>query len=164
MMQSESPPEDARISIDVDGDWYYNDLPIINETVLAFLQAHVTAAPGGGWMVQVDAETCPLVVADTPFVIADITIVPPADGDDECRLEARLNDKTREPFDIAGLHLRETGVPYSRVKQGRFPARLRRQAWNSLTPLIEHDAATDTYLVCTGSQRHPLVILPAADR
>ena len=127
-MHSDPPPADARISIDVDGDWYYNDLPIVNQTVLAFLQAHVTAAPG------------------------------------ECRLEARLNDQTREPFDIAGLHLRDTGIPYSRVKQGRFPARLRRQAWNSLTPLIEHDPATDTYRVCTGGQHYPLEILPAGDR
>jgi len=50
---------------------------------------------------------------------------------------ATLNDTSREPFALEALHVDEQGIPRSRVKGGRFAARLSRAATYQLLQFVE---------------------------
>ncbi len=136
------------IRIDKEGAWFFNDSPIINSAVLDLFNRHIEPAPDGGYLLKIDGETCPLVVEDTPYVVAGLS--PDELG---CGLTARLNDGTHETFSPETLRIGETGIPYCTVKNGRFPARLLRPAWNSLALHIEEDGS-GRYALVIGGTKH----------
>ena len=126
-----------RISIDKDGTWFYNDLPIINRNISLFFMHHLEPASGGGYLLRIGEETCPVIVEDVPFVVLDVW------KETSAGCEAffiRLNDETCERLDMGTLKIRHDNVPVCMVKEARFPARFSRPAYYRLAEyVVEHE-------------------------
>lgn len=136
----------GEIRIDKEGQWFFNNLPIINRMIYLFFCQHVEPAAGGGYQLRVGQETCPLVVEDTPFVVT--RIVPAG-------LEGfiiKLNDETEEALDLNTFFIGRKNIPYCRVKDRKFPARFLRAPYYALAEHIEEGSAGKFFLV-VGSQR-----------
>jgi hypothetical protein len=118
----ETPPSEWRLPklrIDVDGDWFDDDVEITHPGILANLRGNLRK-DAGGHFIQTRVRI-PVEVADAPFVVTRVE----RRGD---RLHLWLNDGSEE--DVAGSAVRigAADVPYSPVKQGAFEARLTRAA------------------------------------
>lgn len=145
-------PGTGEIRIDREANWYYNGLPIINQNIYRFFNQHVEHAPQGGYQLRVGNETCPLQVEETPFVVKFLWLVDsPGSG-----FAIRLNDGTEEPFAVETLRISAGDVPYCRVRNGRFPARLLRPAWNALAPHIDSDERQSGWAIQLGDRRWPI--------
>lgn len=149
-------PGNGEIRIDREANWYYNGLPIVNRNIYRFFNQHVEHASGGGYELRIGNETCPLLVEDTPFVVQLLwQVEAPGQG-----FAIRLNDGTEEPFAVETLRISTGDVPYCRVRDGRFPARLLRPAWNALAPYVDCDAQESGWAIQLDGQRWPIEIGP----
>ncbi len=131
--------EKQTIKIDKEGNWFYNDLPIINKKIFLFFNQHIIKDGKGGYLLQVGKETCKLVVEDTPYVVAKITFV---SSDKEGRefFRIKLNDETEEKLDMNTFYIGKDNIPYCRVKKGLFPARFLRPPYYQLAQHIQQEA------------------------
>jgi hypothetical protein len=71
-------------------------------------------------------------------------------------VEIHLSDGSREPLDASTLVLDGRGIPYCRVKEGGFRARLSVAAWLQLATRIEADPASGAPALVLGNRRIPL--------
>ena len=137
MLSAHTEAQECSITIDKDGTWFYNGLPIINKAIYLFFNQHLESTPEGGYRLRIEEETCPVLVEDTPFVVVDLRRDHTTEG-----LEAfwiRLNDETWEQLDLTTLKIRNDNVPCCRVKKGMFPARFSRPAYYRLAEhVVEH--------------------------
>ncbi len=152
-MEPEKIINQGVIRIDKEGNWFYNDLPIINETIFRLFNESIEPLEdGGGYILRIGEETCPLEVEDTPFVVASVWFSETAVKGESCFV-ARLNDGTEERFALETLHIGAENVPYCRVKDGSFPARLLRSAWNKLMPYIEEEEGAEQYFILLNEKK-----------
>ena len=139
------------LSIDKEGNWFYNGSQIINRNIYLFFNKHIEKDPGGGYLLRIEGETCRLRVEDTPYVVTAVSLV--QDGEaDHSRFMVRLNDGTTEPLDPATLYIGEANVPYCSVKEGAFPARLLRPAYYELAVYIRQEG-DDLFFVELNNKR-----------
>jgi hypothetical protein len=136
--------------IDRDGTWRHEGVEVTHPGVLQNLYANLRA-DGDGYHLQVGPWRVPVEVDDVPFVIARAEL-----ADDRGAIDVYLSDGTREPLDAATLALGARGVPYCRVKGGRFRARLSVPAWLQLAERVELDAESGRPTLVLGDQRIPL--------
>ncbi len=136
-----------RLRIDVDGDWYDDDVAVTHEGILANLRAGLRR-DAQGYFIQTRVRI-PVEVADTPFVVT--------------RFERRgdgfavfLNDGTDETVDPDTIRVGARDVPYCAVKGGRFEARLSRAAAHQLWALAEHDEGEARSVLRQGSREYSL--------
>lgn len=129
-MSSELPPGVSlpRFRIDRDGDWFSEDGAITHEGIVAHLRENLKEEDGS-YFVQTGRWKLPVEVEDTPFTA--VRFETDAEG-----AIVLLNDGSRERLDSSTLRFTEGGVPYCRVKGGRFEARLTRAATHQLLNLI----------------------------
>ena len=125
----ETPPSEWRLPklrIDVDGDWFDDDVQITHPGILANLRGNLRK-DAGGHFIQMRVRI-PVEVADAPFVVTRVE----RRGD---LLHIWLNDGSEEDVVAAAVHIGAADVPYSPVKRGAFEARLSRAAaYQFLTP------------------------------
>ena len=125
----DTPPAEWRLPklrIDVDGDWFDDDVQITHPGILANLRGNLRK-DGDGHFIQTRVRI-PVVVADAPFVVTRVE----RRGD---LLHIWLNDGSEEDVAAAAVHIGAADVPYSPVKGGTFEARLSRAAaYQFLTP------------------------------
>jgi hypothetical protein len=115
-----------KLRVDVDGDWYDDDVQVTHHGVLANLQGNLRR-DAGGYFIQTRVRI-PVEVADVPFVV---TRVERRGGG----LRVWLNDGSQEDVDRATLRTGPNDVPYCAVKGGAFEARFSRAAAYQLLSL-----------------------------
>jgi hypothetical protein len=138
-----------RFRIDRDGDWFSEDGAITHEGIVANLRENLKEEDGR-YFVQAGRWRLPVEVEDTPFTA--VRVETDAEG-----AIVLLNDGSRERLDPTALRFTEGGVPYCRVKGGRFEARLTRAAAYQLGQLLEYDEASHQATLVLAGARYPLV-------
>jgi hypothetical protein len=137
-----------RLRITRDGEWLHDDEEITHPGIVANLRDNLRVDEHGHYL-EIGPVRVPVEVADAPFVIVRVE---PEGG----QLVLTLNDLSREPLAVTTLRFGEGGVPYCRVKGGRFEARLSRAATYQLLERAEYDEAGGAATLVLGAVRHPL--------
>jgi len=136
-----------KLRVDVDGNWYDDDVEITHHGVLANLRGNLRR-DAEGYFIQTRVRI-PVTVDDVPWVVTRIE----RRGD---RLHAVLNDGTETAVDPATLRIGPGDVPYCTVKDGAFEARLSRPATFQLLALGEYDERTERGALRLGGRRYDL--------
>lgn len=134
-MPEDVPP--CHIRIDKEGNWYYQDLPIINKKIYLHLNQCLSREPSGRYILSMNGEKCYLEVEDTPFVIQEVYVSP--DASPSPSLVVKLNDGTEEPLQADTLRVGQDNILYCRVKEGVYEARLLRNAYYQLAEFLQQD-------------------------
>jgi hypothetical protein len=72
------------------------------------------------------------------------------------QLILELNDGSQEPFDPESLRIGDRDVPYTRVKNGEFPARFSRPAYYQLARFIVSDDEQREFFLLLDGKRIPI--------
>jgi hypothetical protein len=134
-MPEDVPP--CHIRIDKEGNWYYQDLPIVNKKIYLYLNQCLAQEPSGRYILSMNGENCYLEVEDTPFVIQEVVASP--NPDHPTSLLLKLNDGTEETLKVETLRVGQDNVLYCKVKEARFEARLLRSAYYQLAQFLQQD-------------------------
>jgi hypothetical protein len=116
--------------------------------ILANLRSSLRVDADGHYL-DLGPVRVPVEVEDAPFVVLRVE----PEGD---RLILTVNDLSREPLMPGTLRFGADGVPYCRIKQGRFEARLSRAAAYQLLQHVESDQAGDAATLVVGNTRSAL--------
>ena len=134
------------LSIARDGDWRHGGEAITHAGILTHLWERLRV-DAGGYYLEVGSGRVPVEVEDAPFVVLRVEL-------DHGPVTVVLSDGSREELAVATLRLGPGEVPYCRVKDGRFEARLSRAAAWQLLQAMELDEATGgAALVLAGRRR-----------
>ena len=90
----------------------------------------------------------PVQVDDAPFVVVRAEAGPEPEA-----VALHLSDGSQEPLDTGTLVLDRRGVPYCRVKDGRFRARFSVPAWLQLAGRVEDDPGSGEPALILGGRR-----------
>jgi hypothetical protein len=151
MAEPASPPPAEwklpRLRVDVDGDWYDEDVEITHPGVLANLRSNLRR-DAGGYFIQTRVRI-PVEVEDVPWVVTRVE-------SREERLRGLLNDGSEADIDPATLRLGPGDIPYCPVKGGGFEARFSRAAAFQLLALAEYDERTGAGRLRLGGREYAL--------
>jgi hypothetical protein len=136
-----------RLRIDVDGDWFDDDVLITHAGILANLRSQLKR-DAEGYFIQTRVRI-PVEVEDAPFVVTRIE----RRGE---TLHAFLSDSTESDVDAATLRVGPDDVPYCAVKGGVFEARLSRAAAFQLLALADYDEGTGRGALRLAGREYPL--------
>jgi hypothetical protein len=136
--------------IDREGVWRHEGVEVTHPGVLGNLYANLRA-DGESYYLQVGPLRIPVRVDDAPFVV--VRAEPGADPDS---VSVHLSDGNQEPLETGSLVLDRRGIPYCRVKGGRFRARFSVSAWLQLAEKVELDPETGEPALVLGDRRMPL--------
>jgi hypothetical protein len=137
MTAAADPGLSGAFRIDRDGIWHHEGVEVTHPGVLRNLYANLQVDGQGGHHLQAGPLRVPVQVDDAPFLVVRVE-QPRQPG----ATEVHLSDGSRERLDPGTLTLDARGIPYCRVKGGRFRARLSLAAWLQLAPGVELDPAT----------------------
>jgi hypothetical protein len=141
------PGSPGTFRIDREGTWRHEGVEVTHPGVLRNLYANLRA-DASGYHLQAGPLRVPVQVDDTPFVVVRVEA-----GSDPGAIAAYLSDGSQEPLDPATLMLDRRGIPYCRVKDGRFRARLAVPAWLQLAGKVEPDPESGQPILILGSRR-----------
>jgi hypothetical protein len=133
--------------IDREGVWRHEGVEVTHPGVLRNLYANLRA-DGDTHYLQVGPRRVPVDVDDSPFVVIRAETRPDQEG-----VGLHLNDGSYEPLDLGTLILDRRGVPYCRVKDGRFRARFSVSAWLQLAGQVQDDPGSDAPVLSLGGRR-----------
>ncbi|MGH7313928.1 MAG: hypothetical protein ACREJV_12210 [Candidatus Rokuibacteriota bacterium] len=136
-----------RLRVDVNGDWYDEDVEITHPGILANLRATLRR-DAQGYFIQTRVRI-PVEVEDVPWVLTRVE----SPGE---RLRGVLNDGTETDIDPAALRLGPGDIPYCPVKDGAFEARFNRAAAFQLLALAEYDERTGAGRLRLGGREYAL--------
>ena len=136
-----------KLRIDVNGDWFDEDVEITHPGVLANLRSGLRR-DAQGHFIQTRVRI-PVEVADAPFVVTRFERRAPG-------FVALLNDGTEEAVDLATLRIGPGEIPYCAVRGGIFEARFSRAAAWQLLTLAEYDERTGRGVLRHGAREHAL--------
>ena len=136
--------------IDRDGAWHHEGVEVTHPGVLRNLYQNLRE-DGETYHLEVGPMRVPVQVDDAPFIV-----VRTEPESDRGTAEAHLSDGSREQIDADTLALDQHGVPYCRVKNGRFRARLSVAAWLQLAATVEADPRSGEPVLVLGRRRFPL--------
>ncbi|HOJ13045.1 MAG TPA: DUF1285 domain-containing protein [Deltaproteobacteria bacterium] len=137
----------ARIRIDREGRWYYNDAEIVNPMVLRTFFNALTRDDHGRYCLVIEPEICYVEVEDTPLVVSCIR------GEPDTGLFLRLNNLETYPLDPSRLSIGDANVLYYTLPDG-MKVRFSRQAYYSLALMMEE---LDGSIVLTiAGKPHPI--------
>ncbi|HEV8458871.1 MAG TPA: hypothetical protein VGR44_11295 [Methylomirabilota bacterium] len=137
-----------RLRIDREGAWFHEDEEITHPGILGNLWGSLRV-DAEGHFIRIGPARVPVEVEDAPFVA--VRVEPAGDG-----LALTLNDMSREPLAPESLAFKSGGIPYCRVKGGRFICRLSRAATYQLLQHVEQDEAGGGATLVLGGARYPL--------
>ena len=143
-----------RLRITRDAAWLHEGEEVAHSGILATLWGGLCVDAAGHYL-QIGPVRVPVEVEDAPFVVLRVE-------DEGDRLMLTLSDLSREPLSPDTLRFGEGGVPYCRVKDARFDARLSRAAAYQLLQHVEPDAARNSATLVIGSARYLLSGLSSA--
>jgi len=143
------PPEwkVPKLRIDVNGDWFDDDVEVTHPGVLANLRANLRR-DAQGHFIQTRVRI-PVDVADAPLVVVRFER---SDGG----FVAFLNDGTQERIEPPALRIGPRDIPYCAVRNGTFEARFSRAAAYQLLGMAEYDERTGRGVLRHGTREHEL--------
>ena len=143
------PPEwkVPKLRIDVNGDWFDDDVEVTHPGVLANLRANLRR-DAQGYFIQTRVRI-PVDVADAPLVVVRFER---SDGG----FVAFLNDGTQERIEPPALRIGPGDIPYCAVRNGTFEARFSRAAAYQLLGMAEYDERTGRGVLRHGTREHEL--------
>jgi len=143
------PPEwkVPKLRIDVNGDWFDDDVEVTHAGVLANLRGNLRR-DAQGYFIQTRVRI-PVDVADAPLVVVRFER---SDGG----FVAFLNDGTQERIEPPALRIGPRDIPYCAVRNGTFEARFSRAAAYQLLGMAEYDERTGRGVLRHGTREHEL--------
>ena len=143
------PPEwkVPKLRIDVNGDWFDDDVEVTHPGVLANLRANLRR-DAQGYFIQTRVRI-PVDVADAPLVVVRFER---SDGG----FVAFLNDGTQERIEPPALRIGPRDIPYCAVRNGTFEARFSRAAAYQLLGMAEYDERTGRGVLRHGARGYEL--------
>ena len=136
-----------KLRVDVNGDWFDDDVEITHAGILANLRSGLRH-DAQGYFIQTRVRI-PVEVEDVPFVVARIE----RRGE---TLHAFLSDGAETDVDPATLRVGPDDVPYCGVRDGAFEARLSRAAAFQLLALADYDEGTGRGALRLGGREYVL--------
>ena len=133
--------------IDREGVWHHEDVEVTHPGVLRNLYANLRAE-AETYHLQVGPRRVPVQVDDAPFVVVRAEA-----GADPESVTLHLSDGSRERLEAGTLLMDRRGVPYCRVKDGQFRARLSIAAWLQVAQNVEVDSASGDLSLVLGGRR-----------
>jgi len=137
------------ISIDKEGNWFYQGQQIVNRQVYLLFSQNLERDGSGRYILRIGEETCLIAVEDTPFVITDIYLVSQVEPA-KSSFTIRLNDETEEVLNLETLFVGKDNVLYCAVKEGKFKARFLRPSYYRLAEHIVQEAEDRFYIPLNG--------------
>ena len=141
------------ISINKEGEWFYNDRKIIHPTVLRIFNDGLSRAGDGRYYLEVDGDVAEVVVEDAPFVVK--RVMPAIDEGKLCGFVISLSDDTEDILNLDTLKINDKNVPYCLVKGGLL-AKFSSKAYYMLSEYIEHDEHQDSYYIKIKSKKNQI--------
>jgi len=145
-----TPPAEWKLPdlrVDVDGEWFDEGVQVTHPGILANLRGNLRR-DGEGYFIQTRVRIA-VRVDDVPWVVTRLE----RRGE---RLHGVLNDGSEETIDPSTFRLGDGDVPYCRVKNGAFEARLSRAATFQLWALADYDEASGRGALRLGGREYPL--------
>ena len=124
-MKSRRESKKPGIFIDSRGRWFHDGVRITHRWTYLENNRNLDVDEEGRFFVEESGSRVYVECEDTPFVVTMVTRT--EDG-----FSVRLNDESREKLDFTTLTIAERNIPYIRVKNGKFEARLLRAAYYEL--------------------------------
>ena len=140
------PP--GTFQIDRDGLWRHEGQEVTHPGVLRNLFANLRVDADGHYL-QVGPARIPVDVEDAPFVAVRVE-APRESADGPLSLRIYLSDGDEETLVPDSVWLHADGVPYCRVKSGRFTARFALPAWLQLAHFVEEGPGGEAILALAG--------------
>jgi hypothetical protein len=134
-----------RFFIDKAGNWFQDGIKIRHRGTYLYNNRLLDRDDEGRFFVDEGSGRLYVEVEDTPYVVK---MVYRRGGD----FYLRLNDETEEILDFGTLRLTAGNVPYAKVKDKRFEARLSRPAYYELMKYAGKEG--DFYIIEAGGVRH----------
>jgi len=127
-----SGAELEEIRLDDRGRWTHEGLDFENQRIIDLFSRSVDRTEGGTWVLEVGRFTYPITVDDVGFFVErfDDSTDPPT---------IKLSDETREQLDIDSLEYEPGGRLYCHIKEGRFRARFKRDAYYDAAEYVIED-------------------------
>ena len=114
-----------RIFIYSRGRWFHDGVRITHRWTYLENNKNLDIDEDGKFFVEEGGSRVYVECEDTPFVVTMVSKT--EDG-----FSVRLNDESREKLDFSTLTIAEQNIPYVRVKNGKFEARLLSAAYYEL--------------------------------
>lgn len=124
-MKSSRQNKEPRIFIDSRGRWFHDGVRITHRWTYLENNRNLDMDKDGRLFVEEQGSRVYVECEDTPFVVTMVTKT--EDG-----FSMRLNDESIEKLDLRTLTITEQNIPYVRVKDGKFKARLLSAAYYEL--------------------------------
>ena len=136
-----------RFFIDKKGNWFQDGIRIRHRGTYLYNNRLLDMDEEGRFFVDEGSGRLYVEVEDTPYVVKMID----RRGED---ISVKLNDGTEETLDLGSLRLSGEKVPYVRVKNNRFEARLLSPAYYELMKYVRKEGSD--YFIELGGVRHYL--------
>lgn len=161
LTESEIPADPmlpSGITVDREGDWYYQEDKIIREDILELFLSNLRLTPGGTFVIDWRGQHCSLQVADTPFIVSRVDRIR-SQGTKHEEIQVLLKHLPRpEVLDPSTLQVGAGNVPYCSIRNGQFRARFSRPAYYQLAAWIQADPDTDGFYLELNECRYPIRI------
>jgi len=141
------PGLSGALRIDREGAWHHEGVEVTHPGVLRNLYANLRA-DGEAYHLQAGPLRVPVHVDDAPFVVMRVE-----PGPEPGAVLVHLSDGSHEQLDAGTLVLDRRGIPYCRVKDGRFRARLSVSAWLQLAADVAVDPGSGEPVLVLGDRR-----------
>ena len=142
--------EVSSIFIDKEGRWFYQGLEMVRRDIVLLFYQHLHLDGQGQYLIRLGGEERYLEVEDTAFMVSRIDLQTHGDGGASFRIW--LNDDSQAALNLDTLFVGKGNVLYCRVKEGRFPARFRRQAYYQLAEHVQEK--NGKYLISLNGRSH----------
>jgi hypothetical protein len=152
------PMLSSGISVDLEGDWYYQEDKIIREDILELFLSNLCLTSGGTFVIDWRGQRCALEVTDTPFIVSRVDRIS-SEGTKHEEIQIQLKHLPQpEILDPSTLRVGKGNVPYCSVRNGQFQARFSRPAYYQLAAWIESDPDTGAFYLELNGRRYPITI------
>ncbi len=149
-MEEDEKRELRPIFINKEGQWFYQGSEMNRCDIVLLFYQHLHMDGQGQYSIRLGGEECYLEVEDTAFVVSRVDL--PSHGEGGTGFRIWLNDDSQETLDLDTLFVGKGNVLYCRVKEGKFPARFRRQAYYQLANHVEE--GNGEYLISLNGEKH----------
>ena len=150
------------ITIDQEGNWFYQGQPIIRENILELFYDNLKfEADSRAFVIQWQGRRYRLQVNDSPYVI---TRVDRREEGGTATIELTLKHRARrETLDPATLTVGAHHVLYCRTQDGRMPTRFSRPAYYQLAQWINQDPESQEFFLELNGVRYVVGEAPEGD-
>ena len=140
---------ESRIVLDESGRFWNGPVPIDHPGMATAFASWITTHPDDGRFILTNGyDWTYFTVKDAPYFVRHVSSTP--DGP-----VLRLSDGTEEPLDPRAVTVSDEGVLYTRVKAGRFEARLSSTAQKEMVDAIVEGEGGAPH-VRVGAEEHPV--------